>query len=59
VPPFDRVQVAYFKPALEAAMSENLAEIQKIANNSAAPTFENTIVELERSGSTLDRVGTI
>ena len=31
-------------------MNENLAEVQKIANNSAAPTFENTIVELERSG---------
>jgi peptidyl-dipeptidase Dcp len=59
VPPFDRVQIAYFKPALETAMSENLAEVQKIANNPAAPTFENTIVELERSGSTLDRVGTI
>ena len=59
VPPFDRVQIAYFKPALEAAMSENLAEVQKIANNSAAPTFENTIAELERSGRTLDRVGTI
>src|SRR6476620_3760303 len=55
VPPFDRVQIPYFKPALETAMSENLAEVQKIANNPAAPTFENTIVELERSGSTLDR----
>lgn len=59
VPPFDKVQVAYFKPALEAAMAENLSEIEKIANNSAPPTFENTIVAMERSGNALDRVTTI
>jgi len=59
VPPFDHVQVAQFKPALEAAMVENLAEIDKIAKDSAAPTFENTIVALEATGSTLDRVTTI
>ena len=50
VPPFDKVQVALFKPALEAAMSENLSEIDKIAKGSAAPTFENTIVALEKAG---------
>src|SRR6185312_10751778 len=59
VPPFDKVQVALFKPALESAMTENLAEIDKIAKNSEAPTFENTIVAFERSGQTLDRVSTI
>jgi peptidyl-dipeptidase Dcp len=59
VPPFDRVQVAQFKPALETAMAENLAEIDKIANDPAAPTFENTIAALERAGQTLDRVQTI
>ena len=59
VPPFDRVKVDDFKPALEAAMAENLAEIDKIAKNSAEPTFENTIVTLERAGQTLDRVSTI
>jgi peptidyl-dipeptidase Dcp len=59
IPPFDKVQIAHFKPALEAAMTENLAEIDKIAANSAAPTFENTIAELERSGSTLERVSTV
>src|SRR6266446_3255248 len=52
VPPFDKVQVNLFKPALSAAMSENLAEVDKIANDSAAPTFENTIVALERAGQT-------
>ncbi len=58
VPPFDKVKIEYFKPALENAMNANLAEIEKIANNQSAPTFENTIAELERTGSTLDRVGT-
>jgi peptidyl-dipeptidase Dcp len=59
VPPFDRVQIAYFKPALEAAMAENLAEVDKIAKNPAGPSFEDTIAELERSGRTLDRVTTV
>jgi len=59
VPPFDKVQIALFKPALEAAMTENLGEIDKIAKDPAAPTFDNTIVALERAGHTLDRVGTL
>jgi peptidyl-dipeptidase Dcp len=59
VPPFDRVQVADFKPALELAMAENLAEIDRIAKNPGAPTFANTIAQMERAGRTLDRVQTI
>jgi peptidyl-dipeptidase Dcp len=59
LPPFDQVKVEFFKPALEAAMAENLSEIDKIADNSAPPTFENTIVAMEKAGQTLDRVGTI
>ncbi|MBT9392105.1 M3 family peptidase [Hymenobacter sp. NST-14] len=59
VPPFDQVNVADFKPALEAGMAESMAEINAIANNPAAPTFDNTIAALERSGSTLDRVETV
>src|ERR1051325_8578783 len=59
VPPFDRVQIPLFKPALEAAMAENLAEIQRIANDPAPPSFENTIVALEGVGQTLDRVSTL
>ncbi|HEX3144813.1 MAG TPA: M3 family metallopeptidase [Pyrinomonadaceae bacterium] len=59
VPPFDKVQVALFKPALEAAMSENLAEIDKIARQTSPPTFENTIVAVEQAGRSLDRVTTI
>jgi peptidyl-dipeptidase Dcp len=59
VPPFDKVQIALFKPALESAMMMNLMEIENIARNSAAPTFENTIVAMERAGQMLDRVSTI
>ncbi|MFN0138480.1 MAG: M3 family metallopeptidase [Pyrinomonadaceae bacterium] len=59
VPPFDKVKIADFKPAAEAAMAENLKEIDSIANTTARPTFQNTIVALERTGATLDRVGTI
>ncbi|HJQ35548.1 MAG TPA: M3 family metallopeptidase [Thermoanaerobaculia bacterium] len=57
VPPFDQVKVEHFKPALEAAMAENLAEVDRIAADPAAPTFENTIAALEKTGRTLDRVG--
>jgi peptidyl-dipeptidase Dcp len=59
VPPFDRVSVADFEPALEAAMAENLAEIDRITMVRSAPTFENTIAALERAGRTLARVQTI
>lgn len=59
VPPFDKVKVADLKPALEAAMTENLTEIDAITANSASPTFENTIVAMERSGYTLSRVSTV
>lgn len=59
LPPFDKVKLADFKPALEGAMAENLAEIDKIASDPAKPTFENTIMALERSGQMLERVSTI
>ena len=59
VPPFDRVAVADIAPALEAAMAEQLAEIERIAADPAPPTFENTIAALERTGRTLDRVGAV
>src|SRR5262249_1544310 len=59
VPPFDKVKVEQFKPALETAMAEQLAEIDKIAADPAPPNFENTLAALERSGRTLDRVTTI
>jgi len=59
VPPFDKVTVPQLMPGLEIAMAEALAEIDRIAANPAAPTFDNTIAAMERSGRTLDRVITI
>lgn len=59
VPPFDKVAVHHFKPALEVGMKENLEEIDRIANASSSPTFANTIMALERSGRMLDRVSRI
>jgi peptidyl-dipeptidase Dcp len=59
VPPFDRVQIPLFKPALEAAMAEQLVEIDRIAKDPAPPDFENTIAALEGTGRTLDRVSTL
>ena len=59
VPPFDRVRVADLKPELLAAMAENLAEIDAITTNPQPPSFENTIVALERSGRRLNRVNAI
>jgi peptidyl-dipeptidase Dcp len=58
-PLFDLVRVVDFKPALEAAMAEKLRQIDEIAKNPAAPTFENTLVELERSGHAFRRVNAI
>src|SRR5262249_49009479 len=58
-PAFDKVKIADFKPALEAAMAEQRREIKAIVDNPAAPTFANTIVAMERSGQTLARVSII
>jgi len=49
-PPFDRIKDADYQPALEAGMAAQIKEVDAIANNPAAPTFENTLVALEKSG---------
>jgi len=59
VPPFDQIKVDDFVPALNAAMTENLAEIDRIANNPEPATFQNTIAAMEDAGRKLDRVNTI
>ena len=56
VPAFDRMDLAQLKPALEAGMAMNLAEIDAIATNQAAPNFENTILALEDAGRALSDV---
>ncbi len=59
VPPFDRVKVSDFKPALEAGIAESLEAIDRIANDPAPPTFENTIAAMERAGRPLERAVTV
>ncbi len=59
MPPFDKIEVRHFKPALEAAFREHKAEIEKIASNRAKPTFANTILALEKSGWQLSRVASV
>ncbi len=55
VPPFDKIKDEHFAPAMEAGMREQLKEVEAVANNSGKPTFENTVVALERTGRLLDR----
>jgi len=55
-PRFDVIQDGDYQPALERGMAEHLKEVQAIANDRAAPTFDNTIAAMERSGRLLDRV---
>jgi peptidyl-dipeptidase Dcp len=59
VPPFDAVQVDQFVPALQAAMAENLSEVDRIAEAPDEPSFANTLEALERAGRRLDRAGAI
>jgi peptidyl-dipeptidase Dcp len=56
VPHFDGMHIAGVKPALEAGMARNLAEVDAIAKNPEAPDFTNTIIALERAGEDLQRV---
>src|SRR4026207_187344 len=55
VPPFDKIKDEHFPPAIEAGMRDQLKEVEAVANNSEKPTFDNTIVALERTGRLLDR----
>ncbi|WP_115718375.1 M3 family metallopeptidase [Gallaecimonas mangrovi] len=58
-PEFDKITVDDYLPAFKKGMQEHSAEIKAIADNSAAPTFENTIVAMEKSGTLLNRVSTV
>jgi len=58
-PQFDVIEIAHFKPAFERGMQDHLAEIETIASNSEAPTLENTLVQMEKSGRILNRVATV
>ncbi len=56
-PAWDQIKNEHFAPAYAEGMRQQAAEIEAIANNKAAPTFDNTIVAMERSGRLLNRVG--
>ncbi|MFL6672012.1 MAG: M3 family metallopeptidase [Massilia sp.] len=58
-PAFDKIKNEDFAPAFAEGMRQHAAEIDAIANNKAAPTFDNTIVAMERSGQLLTRVQTV
>jgi peptidyl-dipeptidase Dcp len=58
VPAFAEMDLAYLRPAMETAMAMHLAELDVIAKNPEPPTFENTIVAMERSGEELERAYT-
>lgn len=57
-PAFDKIKNEDFAPAFDEGMREHMREIDAIANSKSAPTFDNTIVAMERSGQLLNRVST-
>jgi len=58
-PDFAKIKPEHYMPAFEEGMKRQLTEVLEIANNSDAPTFENTIVAMERTGDMLTRVGRV
>ena len=56
VPPFDKIEVAHYKPAFLKGMEEHKKEIDAIVNNTEEPTFANTIVALDQAGELLNKV---
>jgi peptidyl-dipeptidase Dcp len=54
-PPFDKIKDEDYRPAIEAGMAREIVEIQTIADNPAPPTFENTLVAMEKTGQLLKR----
>jgi len=58
-PQFDKIKDSDFAPAFDAGMAQQIEEVEAIANNPAAPTFDNTLVALENSGAVLDRATTV
>ncbi len=59
LPPFDRIKDADYRPAFDRGMADQLREVDAIAHDAAAPTFDNTVVALERSGRLLTRVSKV
>lgn len=55
LPPFDKVGIDDFRPAFDAGMAQQLQEMAAIAANPQPPSFDNTVVAMERSGQLLNR----
>lgn len=58
-PDFSKIKDEDFKPAMEEGIKQQMAEVEKIANDTAAPTFDNTLVALEKTGELLHRVSNV
>lgn len=57
IPPFEKIKLSHYMPALEAGIAQQNKEIADIVNNPAAPNFENTVLALDNSGDILAKVG--
>ena len=58
-PPFDKISISDYEPAFETAIAVSRAEVDAIINNPAKPSFNNTILALEKQGELLDRISSI
>jgi peptidyl-dipeptidase Dcp len=59
VPPFDQIKDEHFMPAFKRGMETEIREIDAIVNNTEAPTFENTLVAMEKTGELLNKVSRV
>ena len=59
MPPFAEIRDEHYRPAFEKGMADQLEEIAAITASAELPTFDNTMLPLERSGQLLDRVATV
>ena len=59
IPPFDKIKISDYMPAIKAGIEQQNAEIQAIIDNAEAPTFENTVAAYDRSGAILDKVSNV
>jgi peptidyl-dipeptidase Dcp len=59
LPPFERIAIEHYRPAFARGMAEQRDEVEAIASSAEPPTFDNTLVALERSGRLLQRVSTV
>ena len=59
MPPFAEIRDEHYREAFDAGMAQQLQEVRAITMARSMPTFENTMLPLERSGQLLERVATV